>query len=128
MDTSKEYILMCEKAAEVQELWEPKQNDFAFCDGAYAVYHVSSCIEVPIKALKKSTNYFWLPRQDQLQKILGTALRDLVMVFALNWMNYLDGYELSQEAKQFNSMEQLWLAFVMSEKYNKKWDGEAWVK
>ena len=25
------------------------------------------------------------------------------------------------------SMEQLWLAFVMKEKYNKTWNGESWV-
>lgn len=25
------------------------------------------------------------------------------------------------------SMEQLWLAFVMKEKYNKTWDGEVWI-
>ncbi len=30
-------------------------------------------------------------------------------------------------AKSFTSMEQLWLAFVMKEKYNKVWDGEEWI-
>lgn len=25
------------------------------------------------------------------------------------------------------SMEQLWLAFVMKELYNKQWDGEKWI-
>lgn len=28
--------------------------------------------------------------------------------------------------EQFTSMEQLWLAFVMKEKYNKTWDGNEW--
>jgi len=28
----------------------------------------------------------------------------------------------------FHSMEQLWLAFVMKELYNKQWSGEEWVK
>lgn len=27
----------------------------------------------------------------------------------------------------FNSMEQLWLAFVMKEKHNKTWNGKEWV-
>jgi len=27
-----------------------------------------------------------------------------------------------------DSMEQLWLAFVMKEKYNKIWNGENWIK
>jgi hypothetical protein len=31
-------------------------------------------------------------------------------------------------AKQFASSEQLWLAFVMEEKYGKIWNGEGWVK
>ena len=29
--------------------------------------------------------------------------------------------------RQFTSMEQLWLAFVMKEKYNKTWNGKDWV-
>jgi len=28
----------------------------------------------------------------------------------------------------FTSMEQLWLAFVMNEKYNKVWNGKDWMK
>jgi hypothetical protein len=28
---------------------------------------------------------------------------------------------------EFSSMEQLWLAFVMREKYGKKWDGKEWT-
>jgi hypothetical protein len=28
----------------------------------------------------------------------------------------------------FNTMEQLWLAFVMWEKYQKRWDGVGWIK
>ena len=29
---------------------------------------------------------------------------------------------------QFSSFEQLWLVFVMKEKYGKTWNGQDWVK
>ncbi len=38
------------------------------------------------------------------------------------------GYEHQRYIAQFTSMEQLWLAFVMKEKYGKVWDGGEWVK
>ena len=80
MDTSEEYIKMCQKATEVQALCEADVE-----------------IESPS---------IWLPRQDQLQGMV----------------------EYTVGVNKFNSMEQLWLAFVMSEKYNKKWDGKDWIK
>lgn len=30
--------------------------------------------------------------------------------------------------KQFVSMEQLWLAFIMKNEYHKIWSGEDWIK
>jgi hypothetical protein len=36
-------------------------------------------------------------------------------------------YENRNRLIQPESWEQLWLAFVMKEKYNKVWNGEDWV-
>ncbi|MDY6862955.1 MAG: hypothetical protein SVR08_11870 [Spirochaetota bacterium] len=67
-----------------------------------------------------------LERQDQLQEMVcgfPTALGEF------NAWLYVAHYDCSidEYPRQFNSMEQLWLAFVMSEKYNKKWNGKEWV-
>ena len=70
----------------------------------------------------------WLPRQDQLQKMVRSKFAnnlDMLMAF----------YAFVTEDKPFGfdaifnaPMEQLWLAFVMKEKYNKVWNGEKWIK
>ncbi len=72
--------------------------------------------------------------QDQLQKILKEPLWDIMGNF-LEW--YLEHPEIETNARvvgktfycegYLGSMEQLWLAFVMKEKYNKVWTGEEWV-
>ncbi len=38
------------------------------------------------------------------------------------------GYEHQRYIAQFTSMEQLWLAFVMKEKYRKVWEGNKWTQ
>jgi hypothetical protein len=79
---------------------------------------------------------FQLERQDQLQEMINwqskfyfskNILESKVMSFALYWMEQLDGYSFSAEAKKFTSLEQLWLAFVMKEGYNKVWNGGEWT-
>lgn len=86
----------------------------------------------------------WLPRQDQLQDML----KDKIRHNHKNTYGYVKGPApegfiagcLHQEfhkfmiyedqyifCEVFNSMEQLWLAFVMHEKYNKRWNDKEWV-
>jgi hypothetical protein len=48
----------------------------------------------------------------------------LHMNFTDYWLERSIGRGVYDEA----SPEQLWLAFVMKEKYNKVWNGEDWVK
>jgi len=81
----------------------------------------------------------WLPRQDQLQDMVMPDPFDshvpgvggLARAFGFfcsptsekgEWMQPEADY-----VHQFLSMEQLWLAFVMKEKYNKIWDGKEWI-
>ena len=42
------------------------------------------------------------------------------------WISVINDKEETCLEKDGNSMEQLWLAFVMHEKYGKKWDGKEW--
>jgi len=82
-------------------------------------------------------SYIWLPRQDQLQ---GMIYEDIVdnCEKTTHWelKQYyfemlLDAHKLylwyqdeGYDYNHFDSMEQLWLAFVMKEKFNKVWNGE----
>lgn len=67
-----------------------------------------------------------LERQDQLQEMVSEHFKaglDLCNLYT--WYIRNRPHDAGQE---WNSMEQLWLAFVMKEKYNKVWNGEEWVK
>ncbi len=104
MDTSKEYILMCEKAEEIQKFY-PNDKISNFFSG--------NKLEI------------WLPRQDQLQEMIvkayGNCRWHKVFSSFLNWYGDVN-------IVQIESMEQLWLAFVMKEKYQKTWSGKDWIK
>ncbi len=79
----------------------------------------------------------WLPRQDQLQEMLSgikdrkTGLRLRLVTAFYVWLKEGetgegdDLYFASREL-DYNSMEQLWLAFVMKEKHNKVWVNNKW--
>lgn len=120
MDTSSEYINMCEKALKIfsveyeipcigligaPRIWWHNENPFWF-DG-----------EILIR----------LFTQDQLQGMVIHKYDDLFQLNrAICDFSYTDG--INYYAEKFNSMEQLWLAFVMKEKFNKVWDGEDWAE
>lgn len=62
----------------------------------------------------------WLPTQENLQAFWGKKLPENI-----HWFNM---YAEEKVPGIFTSMEQLWLAFVMKEKYNKVWNGKEWVR
>ena len=152
MDTTPEYIKMCEKAREIQELNEEMQdgNYYKYKNKEYSgLYdfiekpYCDSCVECNYAnsmtgyiTEQDRSNYIWLPRQDQLQEMIKGNL-----IYSSLWdgdastlwfdrMNSLWQDTLihnkSLHWTKFRSMEQLWLAFVMKEKYNKIWDGKEW--
>lgn len=83
----------------------------------------------------------WLPRQDQLQGMLLTSDVDFVELLEhfywswaayktdekYPWREYIEDEDKGKILADFASMEQLWLAFVMKEKFNKIWNGEDWI-
>jgi len=120
MDTSKEYIKMCD-CPEIQlfslaSKWE-RWSIWFFWDALFAG-----------NALPNYCSPVWLPRQDQLQEMVGRPeMGDLLNSF---YEFYGSDYHLSTSKFMFegyNSMEQLWLAFVMWELYQKRWDGKTWT-
>ena len=132
MDTSPEYISMCRKAKELQEMWEPSTSD-------YCVSSVSGCnrilvviADLPNKFLVVAypyatydntdhllrQNIIWLPRIDQLIS---------------NWTNPYDAIESMLhgwpvEYDETESLEINGIKRVMKLKYNKSWNGEDWIE
>lgn len=117
MDKSEQYIKMSDKAKEIQAL-RPEWNGEGD-DGEWWISKAEYQSHTPQDAI-------WLPRQDQMQEILKKRNTPLLMDFTI-WV-YEENKEggIYDKENQFTSMEQLWLAFVMKEKYKKTWDGENW--
>ncbi len=127
MDKSSHYIKMCESAKVVQKLWQPEFGDFFV---SMSLGLTSPCQPI-MSDLEKKVSYLktikavWLPRQDQLQEMVIENYAtpwDLAIAFS----NVLMGENASYFEK-FDSMEKLWLAFIMLEKYKKKWKEGEWV-
>lgn len=126
MDTTEKYILMCEKAEEVQKEWKPDIGDYIDPCGVVSV--ITSLYQPDDGFCLIGTNnvnfygqmhpksmYFWLPRPDQLWAMLDWG-----------WAAIINGlYEfttLEANYENFGSIEQCIFAFVMHEKYQKRWD------
>ena len=127
MDKSSVYIKMCESAKVIQKQWAPDLGDF--------FVSMSSGRTSPgltlVSELEKKVSYLktikavWLPRQDQLQEMVIDKYAtpwDLAIAFS----NVLMGDKASY-FDDFDSMEKLWLSFIMLEKYKKKWIEGKWV-
>ena len=131
MDNSKDYILMCEKIKEIQQLrgeglWE--NGDFYTDDILKEHNREASVFEEASDEPYEMYHPTWLPRQGQLQKMIKDKWKSeyclyYLAMFIKFWKHYDEKYIVS-----FNSMEQLWLAFVMKEKYNRIWNKKEWEK
>ena len=101
MDTSETYFKMCEKAEKLQLLHREER-------------HLSS-------------EFIWLPRQDQLQEMIDTSWITAFEEF-INWCCevYIGEKIGYRDINGISSMEQLWLAFVMLKRFGKRWDGNDW--
>lgn len=115
MDKTDKYILMCEKAVEIQKLWEPEEGDFSkWATGVYIV-------EAEDLEEDDSKHWYWLPRQDQLQEMVEGECGMASIQLLLSKVS-----RFSKENQSWRSIDQLWLAFVMKEKFNKIWINNDW--
>ena len=145
MDTSELYIDMCRKAVEIQKLdlgskiynededEEHKLTSFYYLPHAHKIsilkwdndegHYISGGYR------DNQSDAVWLPRQDQLQEMVKSdehphwQLNDFIDSGQADYQQ-----ETSDYAKQFTTMEQLWLAFVMKEKFNKVWKNGDWIE
>jgi hypothetical protein len=126
MDKSSQYIKMSESAKVIQKQWKPDFGDF-FVSMSLGLTSecqaITSDLEKKVPYLKK-IKAVWLPRQDQLQDMVIEQYAtpwDLAIAFS----NVLMGDNASY-FDNFDSMEKLWFAFIMLEKFKKQWKEEEW--
>ena len=137
MDTSETYIKMCD-CPEIQILYESEQQGNCLWDytlrwewdrSAYTYVGYMEFGGELRQEFKTHDGYawhcLWLPRQDQLQEMIGGMDKCLELVYWWQEASKVGDYH-GYYHDSFDSMEQLWLAFVMKEKYNKVWNGEEW--
>jgi len=134
MDTSKEYIKICVKTEEIQKLRKKWQWSDFYCETPIEWLNkgkspsISVALSINNKRYKNET---WLPRQDQLQEMVDNKKPDELIVRLINYLQDNQKYYKNEAIKKLyptNSMERIWLAFVMKEKYNKIWNGKEWIK
>lgn len=155
MDTTHNYIIMCD-TKDIQKTWQPEEGDIfwdARIDATQASIEKISkglmtfsrrlglgivakgivlcdCGEeielYPFDKFYPQDNCIWLPRQDQLQNMAWESLG----TYCSNKMNSLTWgiWDFYNSIDDLDSMEQLWLAFVMKKKFNKVWTGGEWIK
>lgn len=139
MDTSPEYIRMCELATEIQHRdliggdFYTGKNIRGYGGEGWNVVKwsdqkrvVGGITDTTMLIRHNTAEVIWLPRQDQLQEMVAP-------IFGLKYGRpiqlalHFAGWCHEREAALWSwSFEQLWLAFVMHEKYNKAWDGQEW--
>ena len=113
---------MCD-CPEIQGL-APIPSEADFHQYWYTPEKYKDSFELPMDAV------IWLPRQDQLQEMVSDQIGLWVM---LEWIcQFQQGYFAKPNTEEryepnVDSMEQLWLAFVMKEKHMKTWDGDKWI-
>lgn len=149
MDASKQYILMCRTAQEIQECWEPKHGDHYFgTPSGHSLnderfYEVCIALDGDSEGLhfhiepwyiqQNKKEFIFLPRQDQLQEMViknNTIPKYIELQYRFNkFIIDMDGYNQHSMPKMpVDSLEQLWLSFAMYELYNKIFDGKEWRK
>ena len=130
------YIKMCDKARQLQRAWKPKDWD-------RFVYRDSEEMDI-MMYLEEEYNrkemiiingvYIWLPTQEQLQEMMPksdvTSLVEYIKNAELRYHDRFDENAVGYFTGTFISLTELWLAFVMYEKYHKKWltKEEKWYK
>jgi len=131
---------MCASAEDIQCRWQPAYGDFYVDAESQVRCWISRdpgpmrikrgfgiCVKDGVIHLSKFT---WLPRQNQLiemAQIPGRRYESIVQDF-FDWTRQPYGSSNKTPGKLFRSMEKIWLAFVMQQKYRKQWGKGAWIR
>jgi len=139
MDTSKEYIEMCKKAFEIYDGRYFIVGDFLltksteFIESYVEIFAEHDCCGGDLCYGRKFNLVVneevecWLPRQDQLQEMVTDKKSDQKNCkLWYSFKKYITDIILNSDELELPSWEQLWLSFVMKEKYNKIWINNDW--
>lgn len=136
------YALMCEKSEEIQALWKPKVGDWFYKRdgigfGLWLVCRIEEGVLLcfgerashppfnrQLVEFRTPEEYIWLPLQHQSQKMVYP---DESCSGKLTRLQCFYGNEYFDKGKECSSFEELLLAFVMKEKWNKAWNGKEWA-
>lgn len=130
MDNTETYIKMSRQAIPIQEKAEFAGGDFVygFFDGAMDVIPLT-CADKNLDIFDRTYDLIWLPRQDQLQILVYSKEQlEFPSAMLLDQQQGIAAFIRKETMRYFSSMEQLWLAFVMKEKYDKVWNGKGWIE
>ena len=130
MDTTREYIEMSKALPdEIRDSWEPTEGDY------FAEVHGNNYTDINIyyncpeeDNLWLVKNPIWLRRQDQLQDMLDDIFSNREIVPLTAKLHDVCMHLIQKHNFSGRTMEQLWLAFVMHEKYSMEWTGKEWIK
>lgn len=130
-DTTETYIKMCD-CPEIQEspVFTDDVKDWLYCTTCNLLIELDEdgctrCWCDNPHSDKWEGHWVWLPRQDQLQEMVGNKGKTFTHIHDFEYGVNTPEYSLVP-ALIFLSMEQLWLAFVMKELYQKRWSGSEW--
>lgn len=138
MDLSVKYIKMCSQAIELQNLkimsygFSHQEGNFFYDRSKKESFSVgdintSNGTNDEFTSDYHSEDCIWLPRQDQLQEIFKMSTYNLILEFNRFYGSFCEMYGKDEFIYREYSMEQLWLMFVMKEKYGKVWDNRTEV-
>lgn len=125
MDTSETYIKMHLKLPDEMKVFPDELDNYYNIEYDETDVYLSDDDYENLKSeIKYNPNRFLkIYRQDQLQEMVGggwatklSALQRFITESPIAYIQTLDRFE------------QLWLAFVMKEKYSRIWNGTDWIK
>lgn len=128
MDTTETYIKMCDNpetqrqrpSIESWKYWHQSGRCYSGIDGEWWARTTG----------EESPFGIWLPRQDQLQEMVGIITPESYLEYVFNqYFEFADdtGVDIKNPYPEAKTPEQLWLAFVQKELHNKIWDGDKWI-
>jgi len=140
---------MCEKNKDLQKAWKPTIWDYSFNNEIYVISKIHSDGNMKMYRLEDVNNFaslfemesilkeyfIWLPTQEQLQEILQKGRKwvyygSYPLTQFCGWIMTSGGpnkFYHHQYKSLFMSINELWLAFIMHELYNKRWTGKEWI-
>ena len=132
MDTSPIYIDMCREAKELQISHMTYEAGDCYCKGLNDNYQHPNIEIIPDKVVGQARSVdnlvVWLPRQDQLQKLVGDYYHQVEIIRGYLIRGSFSDLLPGLADDKLKSMEQLWLTLIMKNQYHKIWNGERWVK